>query len=240
MTKTQPVGLSKCNVFFDFDNTITLFDVLDDIIEKFSINKDWVVFESAWQRGEIGSKECLKGQMCSVRTTKKEISRYLDKIQLDGHFQDLLGLLKRKGIKTAILSDSFSFFIERILHNNGVRGVKLYSNGVRFRKDRIIPIFPHINKSCPTCAHCKKMNLVNGNGKDSRLNIYIGDGLSDICPAQHSDVVFAKGSLLEHFRKNNKKCIPFENLGDIYRWFQEVGDVYETEAEGQLVALKGK
>jgi 2-hydroxy-3-keto-5-methylthiopentenyl-1-phosphate phosphatase len=239
MTNIQSVDLSKCNVFFDFDNTITPFDVLDDIIEKFSTDKNWVALENAWQRGEIGSKECLKGQMRSVRATKKDISRYLDKIRLDGHFQDLLELLKSRGIETAILSDSFSFFIDRILRNNGVRGIKLYSNRIRFQKNRVIPIFPHINRSCPTCAHCKKTSLVNGRGKNGRLNIYIGDRFSDICPAEHSNMVFAKGSLLEHFRKNSRKCIPFEDIGDIYRWFQEAGNVYETEAEGQLVAPQG-
>jgi len=218
MTNARSIDLSKCNVFFDLDNTITPFDVLDDIIERFSIDKDWVVLENAWQRGEIGSRECLKGQLRSVRATKKGISCYLDKIRLDGHFHDLLGLLRSKGIETAILSDSFSFFIERILHNNGVRGVKLYSNRVRFRKDRIIPIFPHTNRSCPTCANCKKMHMFNAGGRD-RFNIYIGDGLSDICPAQYSDAVFAKGSLLEHFTKTKRECIPFEDLSDIYRWF---------------------
>lgn len=227
MTNARLIDLSKCNVFFDLDNTITPFDVFDDIIERFSIDEDWVALENAWQRGEIGSRECLKGQLRSVRATKNAISGYLDEIRLDGHFQDLLRLLKSKNIEIAILSDNFSFFIERILHNNGVCGVKLYSNRARFRKDRIIPVFPHINRSCSTCANCKKMHIFNAGGRD-RFNIYIGDGPSDICPAQHSDAVFAKGSLLDHFTKTKRECIPFKDLGDIYRWFQEAGNVYET------------
>lgn len=239
MAKTRSAGLSRCNVFFDFDNTITPFDLLDDIIEKFSIDKDWVALENAWQRGEIGSRECLEGQLRSVRVTKKDISRYLDKIRLDGHFQDLLGLLRSKCIGAVILSDNFSFFVERILHNNGVRGVKLYSNTIKFKKDRIIPAFPHANRSCPTCAHCKKMHISDAGGRGG-FNIYIGDGLSDICPAEHSDAVFAKGSLLEHFTRTKRECIPFKDLSDIYRWFQEVGNVYETEAEEEFAALKRK
>ncbi|MCX5696960.1 MAG: hypothetical protein NTU54_03145 [Candidatus Omnitrophica bacterium] len=43
--------LSGYNFLFDFDNTITPFDVLDDIIEKFSVNDDWVVYEEAWRAG---------------------------------------------------------------------------------------------------------------------------------------------------------------------------------------------
>ena len=233
------LDFSKCNVYFDFDNTMTPFDVLDDIIEKFSINRDWVVFENAWQKGEIGSRECLKWQMRSVRATKTKLSRYLDKIRLDGNFQDLLKFLKRKGAETAILSDSFSFFIERILRNNGVRGIKLYSNSLRFSKNKVIPAFPHTDKSCSHCANCKKMHI-SKLGRRGRTNIYIGDGLSDICPAEYSDIVFAKGSLQEHFTKTKKEFIPFKNLNDVYSWFQEAGNVYETEAGQESVEIKRK
>ena len=238
MVKT-PLDFSKCNVYFDFDNTMTPFDVLDDIIEKFSINRDWVVFENAWQKGEIGSRECLKWQMRSVRATKTKLSRYLDKIQLDRNFPDLLGFLKRRGAETAILSDSFSFFIERILRNNGVHGIKLYSNSLRFSKNKIIPAFPHTDRSCSHCANCKKMHIFKLAGR-GRTNIYIGDGLSDICPAEHSDIVFAKGSLQERFTKTKKEFIPFKNMSDVYRWFLEVGNVHETEAQQELFEIKRK
>ena len=56
-------------VFFDFDNTLTSFDVLDALIERFSINEDWKALERAWQAGRIGSKECLEGQLRSIRVT---------------------------------------------------------------------------------------------------------------------------------------------------------------------------
>ena len=37
-----PVVLSNCRVFFDFDNTLTQGDVLDDIIKRFSVNEEWL------------------------------------------------------------------------------------------------------------------------------------------------------------------------------------------------------
>ena len=239
MTVKAPLDLSRCNVFFDFDNTLTSFDVLDDIIARFSVDKDWVIFENAWQKGEIGSRECLKGQLRSVRVTKKNISRYLDKIRPDEGLHGLLGFLRGKGIEPVILSDSFSFFIERILRNNGVRGVKVYSNRLRFSKDKIVPVFPYTDRSCSHCANCKKMHIFKSGGR-GKTNIYIGDGLSDICPAEHSDLVFAKGRLLEHFIKTKRDCIPFEDLDNIHHWFQEVGNVNEAETEQALVALKRK
>jgi len=202
-------------IFFDFDNTITPFDVLDDIIRRFSINEKWVMLESSWMAGEIGSEECLRGQLSSVRVTKDALSEYLSKVEVDAHFHKLSAALKKRGLAPVILSDNFSFIIESILRNNKINGIKIYSNRLRFSKDRIIPLFPYKNKVCPDCANCKKMHL-SKNGAKGKMSVYIGDGLSDICPAQNCDFVFAKGTLLENFKKSKRRYAAFENLGDVY------------------------
>ena len=69
----SPIVLSNCRVFFDFDNTMTTTDVLFDVIERFSINNHWKVLEKAWLEGQIGTKECLEGQLRNVRISKKYI-----------------------------------------------------------------------------------------------------------------------------------------------------------------------
>ena len=214
---TIPRDLSRCHIYFDFDNTITAFDVLDDLIERFSVNKDYVAWEKAWQSGKIGSRECLSRQLRSVRVTKSGMIRYLDKIRTDRYFPRLVELFERRGARVTILSDSFSFLINRVLKNNGLPEIELYSNRVRFQNGRFIPLFPHVNKSCALCANCKKMDMFNSDGKPGTVKIYIGDGLSDICPAQHSDIVFAKGTLLKFLTNKHKDCIPFKGLRDVYK-----------------------
>ena len=37
-------------VFFDFDNTITMSDVIDDMLERFSKDDGWKKLEEKWQR----------------------------------------------------------------------------------------------------------------------------------------------------------------------------------------------
>ena len=201
-------------VYFDFDNTITVFDVLDDIIKRFSINKKWISIEKRWKQGKIGSKECLKRQLASVRISRKELLKYLSSIKLDLHFKKLYAFLKDKGIHPVILSDDFSFIIKRLLLNNDVKGIKVYSNELKFKKDRLVLSFPHTNNSCFMCAHCKKKNLLKKPFSDKI--IYIGDGFSDVCPAKQADIVFAKGSLLKYFRKAQRKCVAIKDLGDVY------------------------
>lgn len=211
-------SLSECMVFFDFDNTITTFDVLDDIIRRFSVDKKWVAFEHAWKKGKIGSRACLEGQLRSVRINKKDLRQYLSMITIDPHFLKFFAMLKREGIRPVILSDNFTFIIKAILENNGLNGLKVYANELRHNKDRLIPLFPYSNSRCHRCAHCKKKNLLGKSVRD-KIIMYIGDGLSDVCPAQNSHIVFAKGGLLRHLRKERKLCMAFDNLEDICDYF---------------------
>ena len=205
-------------VFLDFDNTVTRVDVLDAVIEKFSINKDWVSYEEAWKVGRIGSRECLEAQLQSVRVSKKDLVDYVRTIALDPFFARLLQLLKRRRIRCAIVSDSFSFIIKTILRHHGVRGIRIFANELRFKKDRLIPIFPHVSKDCPRCAHCKKKHILEHADKTA---VYIGDGLSDVCPSLEAEIVFAKDSLLDYLKRNGKACFKFKDLGDVCAFFEK-------------------
>lgn len=214
MRGINSLDLSGCAVFFDFDNTIATVDVLDGIIERFSINNDWIKLEKAWKKGDIGSRACLQGQLSNVRITKKELSRYLCGIGIDPHFPRLINLFAKEGIKPVILSDNFKFIINCILRYNGINGIKVHANELGFRGDRLLLKFPHSNKKCLRCAHCKKKHLLKKNIKD-KIIIYIGDGLSDVCPAESSHIVFAKKTLLEHMKKTNKPFLAYQDLRDV-------------------------
>lgn len=216
----RKLALSKYAVFFDFDNTITPFDIIDDVVERFSINEKWRKIEEDWKSGKIGSKECLERQFNEVRISKDAFIRYLRTIKIDEYFPKILSFLKRHKASVAIVSDSCSFIIDRVLKNNGIKGVKVYSNRLKFNKDKIILEFPHINKSCLKCANCKKSHLPKA-GVGGKISIYVGDGLSDVCAAGHSDIVFAKASLLEHFKKHKKKHIEFDTLAVVYNYLKE-------------------
>src|ERR1700685_3647358 len=86
----SPIVLSNCRVFLDFDNTMTTTDVLFDVIERLSINTHWMTLEKAWLEGQIGTKECLEGQLRNVRISKSALNRFLKKADLDPNFTQLL------------------------------------------------------------------------------------------------------------------------------------------------------
>jgi len=217
----SPIVLSNCRVFFDFDNTMTTSDVLDDVIRRFSINDKWIALEKAWHEEKIGTKECLEGQLKNVRVTKTALNNFLKKVKLDPHFHRLLTFLVKEGIKPVILSDNFTYIIEWILEYNGIKDLKVYGNALRFYRGHVIPTFPYDNPFCPSCAHCKKIHLTRDK-MDNKLIVYVGDGRSDFCPARVSDVIFAKDRLLHFMNRDGLPCISYKNLGDVHHYFQEV------------------
>ena len=215
----KTINADKSIVFFDIDDTLAACDVFDDIILHFSKDERWIEIEKRWKEGKIGSKECLEGQLKGVRISRKAFDGYLATIKLDPYFKRLLKFLKTKKIKAMILSDNFDYILRRVLNNKGARRLKIYSNRLRFVKDRLIPGFPFTDKKCRICGHCKKKNLLANIKRDSII-IYIGDGRSDICPAKCAHLVFAKKGLLRHFRDKKLACVPFRSLKDVHGYLR--------------------
>jgi 2,3-diketo-5-methylthio-1-phosphopentane phosphatase len=214
------INPDKCVVFFDFDNTISTCDVFDNMLPKFSRDDLWIELEKQWQGGKIGSKTCLEGQIEGMTLTKAALDKYLAGIKLDSYFKRLVKLLSSKKIKTIVLSDNFDYILQRILnHNHGVKRLKVYSNKLHFGKYRLKPHFPYRSKNCQVCAHCKTKNLLENVNKDSII-IYVGDGRSDICPAQYADIVFAKDDLLKHYKDIKSTCFAYKSLKDVYNYFK--------------------
>jgi len=219
MVKVGALEHKKCVVFFDFDNTIATCDVFDNMLLLFSRDDRWVELEKRWKSGRIGSKTCLEGQLRGMRFNQGALDDYLHKIKLDPYFKQLHKLLAAKKVKTIILSDNFDYILSKILAYNGIRSHKVYANKLKFSRQKIVTDFPFKNKDCQVCAHCKTKNLLANSAHDSII-IYVGDGASDVCPAKYANLVFAKDSLLRHFKDNKLDCVPYRNLKDVYTYLQ--------------------
>ena len=206
-------------IFIDFDNTITTIDVLDDMLMKFSRNDNWMKLEERWQNGEIGSRECLKGQVEGIGLTIEALDDYLATIEIDPSFKDLIKLLKSRNVKMFILSDNFEYILDRVLKNNGISDLKIYANRLEIIGDRLIPTFPLTNEDCGGCAHCKKTTLLGNVGVNSTA-IYIGDGRSDVCATQSADMIFAKDYLKDYCKAKKLTHVPFKGLKDVCEYFQ--------------------
>src|SRR5947199_9855935 len=70
-------------LFFDFDNTLTQGDLLDELIERYSPTEEWRDWEHAWAEGELPASECLRLQVENMRVTRAELFDYLGRVRID-------------------------------------------------------------------------------------------------------------------------------------------------------------
>ena len=218
---SKPAARAGFRVFIDFDNTITIGDVLDGVVEKFSADERWRTLEADWAVGRIGARACLDGQLRGLCASWLEFARHFDSVALDPGFAALIEFVRRAGGELTIVSDNFDLFVGHILRHHGLADVPFYANHLELAGDRATPSFPFANPDCPECAHCKKTHFIPPND-DGRRVVYIGDGRSDLCPARHADLVFAKSSLLAQLRAEKIPCIAFGGLADVVQALQKL------------------
>ncbi len=111
----------QAEVWLDFDGTLTRRDVVDSLIRRYAATDEWRTLEDAWQAGEIGSRECLTGQLGLIRISEQNLAKFLASISLDPGAARLFNLLHQHGVRTTILSDGIDWFIDRILRRMGCR-----------------------------------------------------------------------------------------------------------------------
>ena len=196
-------------LFFDFDNTITYGDVLDQIIERFSISEDWRHWEDAWIRGEISTVQCLDRQVAGIHASKAELLEFVADFQIDPHFGTIVQWAASERVDLIVVSDNFSCLIHEILSRHGLSGLTVAANELTFAGNRPKAHFPFRSKMCSRCAHCKVEHFKRFPG---RSKIYVGDGLSDVCPALAADVVFAKDSLAAYLTSHGVAFTEFASL----------------------------
>jgi 2,3-diketo-5-methylthio-1-phosphopentane phosphatase len=199
-------------VFIDFDNTITRGDVLDRVIERFSPSKDWSRWEEEWQAGRMTTVECLERQVEGLKVSREELTAFMSTVELDSGFAPLVRWARRHGVEIRILSDNFAPLIAPILRRHRLGDVPFFANDLAFGDASVQAGFPYRDPGCPRCAHCKATHLRAAKG---RTRVFIGDGLSDVCPALVADLVFAKDSLAAELARRSTAFEPFASLSDV-------------------------
>ena len=121
-----------------------------------------------------------------------------------------------------ILSDGLDFYIKRILANNNLNHIPVYSNKVIFRNpDKISPEFPFYEKGCLKCGNCKGY-FVAEEKKKGRKVIFIGNGYSDRCAIPQADIVFAKTDLKYYCDMNGYPNYDYNDFYDIINTFDSL------------------
>jgi 2,3-diketo-5-methylthio-1-phosphopentane phosphatase len=204
-------------LFFDFDNTLTDGDILDQVIERWSPNERWRDWEHAWAENRLSARDCLKLQVENLRVTREDLLAQLSGVRVDPVFADIVAWARERGVEVSIVSDSFLPLIHHILLANGIDVVPIYANDLGFSGDRLIPAFPFHDPACTRSANAKARHLTAA--RNRRL-VFAGDGHSDLDAALVADVVFAKSTLARELRARAVAFRPFDSLEPVLEFLQ--------------------
>jgi 2,3-diketo-5-methylthio-1-phosphopentane phosphatase len=206
--------MRKVVILCDFDGTVAEQDVGDLLFRRFGGPSAHDAARS-WMRGEISSRECLERQLAGSVCTAEDIRSFAHGCRLDPYFRDFHDFARRRGIEVVVLSDGLDLYIGRMLARHGCGMVEFFSNRLRVDGCRMRVEFPWYNlRECTDCGCCKTHHLHRYRERGYYI-VYVGNGLSDRCPSESADLVFAKGELLDHCRRNRIACVEFRNFRDV-------------------------
>lgn len=196
-------------IFLDFDNTLTDGDMLDALIEEFSPDDRWRVWEAEWVAGRLSARDCLQRQIENLRVSREALLDRAASVRVDPCFARILRWARPRQVEVIIVSDSFVPIIVHVLRHNAIEGVPVIANQLEFSGDRLRPSFPYHDPASPRSASAKGRHLA---ARRDRTVVFAGDGRSDLDAALEADVVFAKDALADALRERAVAFHPFVTL----------------------------
>lgn len=209
-------------VFVDFDGTITLDDVGVGLFNAFG-GEASVALVNAYHARAISARQCFEGQAEAVgAVTRDALDAWIDTQTVDPAFGGFRDFCAASGIGLTILSDGLDYYIARLLGRSGLQAIDRHSNLLRLvgaggeGKVRLAIEFPAENPECSRCACCKRNIMLSLAGEDDII-VYVGEGISDQCPAEYADIVFAKKTLQRYCQDKNISYLPWNTFDDVHR-----------------------
>ena len=200
------------HAFCDFDGTITTRDATDFVLERLAA-PEWLEIEAKWQKGLIGSAECMRGQVALISATRQELSQTLDEVQIDEGFLDFVALCRQSNIPLTIISDGVDHFIRYILTRYKLGDIPIVANRLTITPDNVYQLdSPWQAEGCRSGAGVCKCRFV---GEETARRLYVGDGRSDFCVSAKPEFVFAKGTLAAHCKKTGTAYLPYKSFYDV-------------------------
>lgn len=209
--------MRRIAVLCDFDGTVAQDDVGNLFFSTFAGREHVGSIVDEWKQGLISSRECLEREASLARVTRQELQQFVSRRKLDPYFKDFIDFARRRDIEVVVVSDGLDHYIETMLFRSGLGDLEFYSNTLRFVNGGVHVHFPYYDlRDCRDCGNCKTFHLERYKERGFYV-VYVGNGLSDRCPSRYSDLVFAKGELLEYCRLEELEHVEFKNFRDVER-----------------------
>jgi len=227
-------------VFSDFDGTIVNKDIGDELFRVFG---EFEPYNSQLRSGDLEIRQYWKILCSKLKDgiTKQDIVNFALEQEIDSNLKTFINFCNSKNIKFYIISDGFDTYIDPIIEQLGLNKSVVLSNRLEFDDNlKLTPIFPRASESCNCMvASCKRNAILDFTGNDDII-VYIGDGYSDFCAAEHSDVIFAKKELAAYCNENRIPHYPFNTFFDVYKLLSDALKKGKLKQRHQAKLLRKK
>ncbi len=170
-------------VVLDFDGTITLKDIGDEVCEQFADPSlgSWREIDAALVRGELSLPRAQERMWALTRAERADAVAFARQVgQPRPGLAALLDAVDRRGGEIWLASGGFDFYIDALLGELRPRFARTYMNRAQFSDGKIAVSFPHGDLACGRCAVCKGKVCQLASTVAERV-VFAGDGASDRC-----------------------------------------------------------
>ena len=216
-------------VFTDWDGTVTLQDSNDFLTDnlgfgeqkRLAINDDILEGKTCFRDGFLKMLE-------SVTTPFPECIEYLlANIKLDPGFKDFYSWCERQGIPVVVISSGMKPIIhsllKKLIGEETMDKIEIFSNDVKVSEDgswRIVYRHPEDSFGHDKARTIKEyLSQRDYVGANTPLLFYCGDGVSDLCAAKETNLLFAKHGkdLIRYCKREGIPYTEFQDFRDILK-----------------------
>jgi len=199
----------------DFDGTLTkkdFYKILSDTYYKEELSP---IFKS-WKNGEMKDREYLSYVFNNVHRSEVELNEDILNIAFDPYAKAFIEQVKAAGGDFIVISAGTNYYIDKVLEKNNIDGVDVYSNKSVFKDNGIYFDLDEHSEFYSDLYGIDKLIVIEKLKSNYRKIFYAGDSTPDLNPALVSDVVFAKGKLVDLLKKEKKEFIEFESFSEVW------------------------
>lgn len=214
MPSFPPEG-APVSVLVDYDGTISLVDVGDELMRRFVRDRETLErMDRAYDMGRVGSRELMLWDVSVLPHDAALLVEAATSLPQDEAFPAFVADCRRWGASVEVVSDGFGFHVEPNLARLGLADLPVATNETILAGAERGMGFPFGHPRCFVCGTCKR-ERVRLHQAAHRAVVFVGDGTSDRFAAAHADLTFAKGSLARICRAAGWAFEQWESFTDV-------------------------
>lgn len=203
----------KILVQSDFDGTITEEDTSFFLLDTFA-GKDWRRLLREYKEHRLSVVDLNTRAFGMVKADKDTVLESLNsRTKVRDGFGELVEYCLKRDVRLVIVSNGLDFYIRATLKGLGLEHIEVYAAQANFRAEGI-----DVRYVGPDGAILKdgfKEAYIKSFLEQGYRIVYVGNGDSDVAPAEYADHVFATGELLAYCREKQLNCRPLGSFLDV-------------------------